>query len=105
MKLRNLLLIAAILLLISFGSGERAQLLPSSYADQDNISAVDTADVPEFTRREEMIPMRDGVKLYTIIIIPETVEVGDEYSFRIEEISNNEVVGAINYIIRIGPME
>src|SRR5262245_814407 len=24
----------------------------------------------EYTRREEMIPMRDGVKLYTVILVP-----------------------------------
>ena len=28
------------------------------------------ADASDYVKREEMIPMRDGVKLYTVIVMP-----------------------------------
>jgi uncharacterized protein len=45
-----------------------------SYAGSDipKSFAVPTADY-DYTRREAMIPMRDGVKLYTVIIVPKGV--------------------------------
>ena len=38
------------------------------------ISEEDLVDRFDFVRREEMIPMRDGVKLYTIILVPKREE-------------------------------
>jgi uncharacterized protein len=73
MRLLKLSLIAAISILISFGRGVPAQLFPS-HADPDRESSINAADTFDFTRREEMIPMRDGAKLYTIIIIPRIKE-------------------------------
>jgi putative CocE/NonD family hydrolase len=45
-------------------------LLPSEMPDK----FVPTNDGFEFVRREEMIPMRDGVKLHTIILVPKGAE-------------------------------
>ncbi len=38
--------------------------------DPELVAAIASANQFDFTRREEMVPMRDGVKLYTIILIP-----------------------------------
>ena len=44
----------------------QAQTLPSEAPDK----FTPTNDGFEYTRREVMIPMRDGVKLHTVILVP-----------------------------------
>lgn len=46
---------------------------PQTYAELPTEIPADfvpTADGFDFERREEMIPMRDGVKLHTVILVP-----------------------------------
>ena len=47
-------------------------MAPSGHAADSDIPKTFTASVPgqDFIKREVMIPMRDGVKLYTVIVIP-----------------------------------
>jgi uncharacterized protein len=61
-------LIAAVSILILFGSAAHPQFLSHGLVDPDFASH----DPTDFIRREEMIPMRDGVKLFTIILVPRT---------------------------------
>ena len=58
-----ILMIVALLLRVSSST---AQTLPNETPDK----FTPTNDSFEYTRREVMIPMRDGVKLHTVIIVP-----------------------------------
>src|SRR6266566_7567092 len=59
------LMLVVLSLLVSF-SIARAQTLPSETPQEFK----PTNDGFEYTRRDVMIPMRDGVKLHTVIIVP-----------------------------------
>ena len=69
---------AAVLALVVFGGGALAQLthVPLEPDETGELPKIDRvlADNSDFVRREAMIPMRDGVKLFTIILIPRTQE-------------------------------
>jgi uncharacterized protein len=60
---KTVLVIVAIMSISSFG---RAQTLPSERPEKIE----PTYDGFDYTRREVMIPMRDGVKLHTVILVP-----------------------------------
>ena len=75
-KLLSVLCIACIAELLGSADG-RAQAPaaagPQTYAELPTEIPADfvpTADGFDFERREEMIPMRDGVKLHTVILVP-----------------------------------
>jgi uncharacterized protein len=74
MKLWKFSLIATISMLIAFGRGAPAQLFPAHVFIDPDAPVVNATDSFDFERREEMIPMRDGIKLYTIIIVPRIKE-------------------------------
>ena len=59
LSLPNRILLLAFLLVLTPLSGTMARE-----------SAIDVPGETAFTVREEMIPMRDGVRLYTVIITP-----------------------------------
>src|SRR5690348_14987277 len=63
--LRRLLPVACLFGAVSLGAQQTAPLTPDVPA---------TFDVPasgyDYVKRVEMIPMRDGVKLYTVIVVP-----------------------------------
>ncbi|HEU5236656.1 MAG TPA: CocE/NonD family hydrolase, partial [Pyrinomonadaceae bacterium] len=61
-------LLAVIFALSSFGLVSMAQTLPSETPKEFK----PTNDGFEYERRDVMIPMRDGVKLHTVIIVPKT---------------------------------
>ena len=65
---------AAIFLCAAFGITASAQLTHKppqyDYSGEYPVLIEEPAHVFDFVRREEMIPMRDGVKLFTIILIP-----------------------------------
>jgi uncharacterized protein len=69
---RNMLATAALFVLLPFvqaqsaGSGSPTASLPSEMPDAVHVSA----DGFDYVRREVMIPMRDGVKLHTVILVP-----------------------------------
>jgi len=77
----------------------------------DNVEFVDVEgqEIPSIlisgktkaTIRQIMLKPFERRNVTLQIVISETAELGEEYSFRIEEISDDEVIGAINYIIRI----
>jgi uncharacterized protein len=69
MKRWKISLILAISILIPFGSHTRAQVFLSHVPPDPDFDYTRNG-FSDFDRREEMIPMRDGVKLYTIIIVP-----------------------------------
>src|ERR1044072_1315400 len=60
---KTVLVIVAIMSISSFG---RAQTLPSERPEKIE----PTYDGFDYTRRELMIPMRDGVRLHTVILVP-----------------------------------
>src|ERR1044072_5659248 len=60
---KTVLVIVAIMSISSFG---RAQTLPSERPEKIE----PTYDGFDYERREVMIPMRDGVKLHTVIFVP-----------------------------------
>ena len=57
------------LLMLSAGLAAQAPLPPTPGSESPASFKV-VSDSWDYTRREEMIPMRDGVKLHTIILIP-----------------------------------
>ena len=57
---------ATVLLVCGIVSVSLAQTLPSEVPQEFK----PTNDAFEYTRRDVMIPMRDGVKLHTVIIVP-----------------------------------
>src|ERR1700733_2523194 len=69
---RSMLAAAALFVLLPFvqaqssGSGSSTAGLPSEMPDAVHVSA----DGFDYVRREVMIPMRDGVKLHTVILVP-----------------------------------
>jgi uncharacterized protein len=63
-------LVGAISIIIAFGRGVRAQLFPSQAPMDPNFDIKAIDERFDFDRREAMIPMRDGVKLYSVILIP-----------------------------------
>jgi putative CocE/NonD family hydrolase len=69
---RNMLAVAALFFLLPFlqaqssGSGSPTAGLPSEMPDAVHVSP----DGFDYVRREVMIPMRDGVKLHTVILVP-----------------------------------
>ncbi len=71
-------LFAAILIFFAFDPGVCQQLTHKppqyDYSGEVPVLIEEPAPVFDFVRREEMIPMRDGVKLFTIILIPRTEE-------------------------------
>ena len=48
--------------------------IPEHVEFDPELAAISDAPAIDYIRREEMIPMRDGVKLYTIILIPRAEE-------------------------------
>ena len=44
--------------------------IPATFTPPKHETAAPFKPAPDYTRRVEMIPMRDGVKLYTVIMIP-----------------------------------
>jgi putative CocE/NonD family hydrolase len=72
----NYLLIRVVLAWLALGMSAPAQWSRRGEdVDLDpEQAAIADAHSFDFVRREEMIPMRDGVKLYTIILIPEAEE-------------------------------
>ncbi len=67
MSMRSLLVACATF--VSFGIG------PADAAAQSDIPAKFVSPVkPDYVKRDEMIPMRDGVKLHTVIVIPNGVK-------------------------------
>src|SRR5205814_8234716 len=71
---RALVLCFSLLLLLSLAPSLRAQTTPAgTYPNfpsetPDNVQPI--MDTWDYSRREEMIPMRDGVKLHTVILVP-----------------------------------
>jgi uncharacterized protein len=66
-NVRPLSLIATLLVaLLLFASSSTAQTLPNETPDK----FTPTNDGFDYIRREVMIPMRDGVKLHTVILVP-----------------------------------
>ena len=61
-------IVAAVSLITLLGARIPAQVptLPSETPDQFNL----TNDGFDYERRDVMIPMRDGVKLHTVILVP-----------------------------------
>jgi uncharacterized protein len=74
MKRRAYSLIAAIPILIAFVAGAWAQFPSHVPLDPDYAAVYAANEQFDFDRREEMIPMRDGAKLYTIILVPRIKE-------------------------------
>src|SRR5260370_39798535 len=57
---------ALVSIMVSLGSTTSAQTLPSGTPQKFEPTNYGF----EYTRREVMIPMRDGVKLHTVIVVP-----------------------------------
>jgi uncharacterized protein len=74
MKRREYSLIAAISILVAFGENAEAQFPVHVPLDPDYAAVYAANDRFDFERRDEMIPMRDGARLYTIILIPRVKE-------------------------------
>jgi predicted acyl esterase len=62
--------VLVIIAIMSISSFVRAQTLPSERPEKIE----PTYDGFDYTRREVMIPMRDGVKLHTVILVPKGCE-------------------------------
>ena len=59
-----------VLTLLAFGSIMATPLLPGSAAAQDRLGAAAPLPARDYEIREVMIPMRDGMALHTVIILP-----------------------------------
>jgi hypothetical protein len=66
MRRRIVFLIASISIALSFGRGVPAQLSPARVPTDPDVYAKAIDARFDFDRREEMIPMRDGAKLFTV---------------------------------------
>jgi putative CocE/NonD family hydrolase len=75
---RKFSLIAAISIWTVFGAAASAQLAhrAAEYDYSGEVPVLINTPITnlDFVRREEMIPMRDGVKLFTVILIPKSKE-------------------------------
>ena len=66
MQLKHLAAFAAVVFAAAMPSAQQQQTLPSERPAQFKTETGSW----EYTRREAMIPMRDGVKLHTVILVP-----------------------------------
>jgi putative CocE/NonD family hydrolase len=78
MNPRKAFLAAALLILALFEARAFPQLthLPAEHYNNSEVPVIINTPAAslDFVRREEMIPMRDGVKLFTVILIPQHKE-------------------------------
>src|SRR5581483_8517754 len=63
----RLILASAVLATTSFAFAQQQQQMPK---DDLNPAYKAPEQETDFVKRVEMVPMRDGVKLYTVIVIP-----------------------------------
>ena len=73
-KRRTFFWIVAILGFISLKGSAQAPFPPHVDPDPDYAAANAAGEDTDFDRREEMVPMRDGTKLFTIILVPRIKE-------------------------------
>ncbi|MGA9768067.1 MAG: CocE/NonD family hydrolase [Blastocatellia bacterium] len=67
-RVRTLTLLVTLLLIVTTAAAQTPRQLPSETPDRFN----PTNDGFDYVRRDEMIPMRDGVKLHTVILVPKS---------------------------------
>jgi putative CocE/NonD family hydrolase len=67
---RKLFLLAAFVFALSFFPSARAQAPAAALPSESPAQVKPVTDTFDYTRRDVMIPMRDGIKLHTVILIP-----------------------------------